>query len=161
MGKRGFKSLILISSLCFGVAAAQSVACTPDVLSIRGDFGLAQFDVTIADDATERSRGLMFVEEMPQAAGMLFVYERPQSVSFWMRNTLIPLDMVFIGADGVIDNIHKQAQPFDETAIFGGDDIQFVLEINGGLSDLLGLSIGDEIQHPSIGSDAIWACPSD
>ena len=92
----------------------------------------------------------MFVEEMPLSEGMLFVYDSPRPVAFWMRNTLIPLDMVFIGADGTVRNIHENAQPLDETSIFGGDDIQFVLEINGGLSARLGLEPGTVVQHPSI-----------
>jgi uncharacterized membrane protein (UPF0127 family) len=125
---------------------------------VRGDFGSAQFTVEVADSPAERSRGLMFVEHMATTQGMLFVYGRPQSVSFWMRNTLIPLDMVFVDDTGVIRNIHSMAQPLDETSIFGGTEIQFVLEINGGLADRLGMDVGDQMQHISFGNDAIWPC---
>jgi uncharacterized membrane protein (UPF0127 family) len=90
--------------------------------------------------------------------GMLFVYDRPQSVSFWMRNTLISLDMVFIDADGVVQSIHENAVPLDETPIFGGEDIQFVLEINGGMAARLGLSAGDVMQHPAFSPTPIWPC---
>ena len=119
---------------------------------------MARFTVQVADDAAERSQGLMFVEAMPTLEGMLFVYERPQRVSFWMRNTIIPLDMLFVEPDGVISKIHKEAVPLDESGIPGGDNVQYVLEINGGLSDRLGISVGDILQHPSIGPDAAKPC---
>jgi len=75
-----------------------------------------------------------------------------------MRNTLIPLDMIFADETGVVRNIHVNAQPLDETPIFGGTDIQFVLEINGGMSERLGLNVGDQMQHPLFGEAAIWPC---
>jgi len=141
-----------------GIAATAQADCSDDVVSIRGAFGQVQFAVTVADEPAERAQGLMFVEQMDRFEGMLFVFERPQVTSFWMRNTLIPLDMIFVGADGVVDSIHVNAVPLDETPIYGGDEIRFVLEINGGLADTLGLSEGDQMQHPSITGDVIWAC---
>ena len=162
MGKRcssplTLKSLLMTAGFC---AAATGVLaeCAEDTVGMRGAFGSAQFDVTVADTNDERARGLMFVEQMDPMAGMLFVYERPQRVSFWMRNTLIPLDMVFVGADGVVDHIHPNAQPLDETPIFGGTDIQYVLELNGGMADRLGLAVGDEMQHPSFAGEVAWPC---
>ncbi len=95
---------------------------------------------------------------MATSAGMLFVYDEPQFVSFWMRNTLIPLDMLFLDATGTVQHIHENAIPLDETAIPGGDDIQYVLEINGGLSSRLGITVGSALRHPSIGDNAAWAC---
>ena len=101
----------------------------------------------------------MFVEEMPMGAGMLFIYEAPTTASFWMRNTLIPLDMLFISEDGTVSRIHENAIPLDETPIFGGEEVQYVLEINGGLSRRLGLEEGAVIQHPSIPPEiAILPC---
>ena len=158
MGKRSFANLALIAALTLPAALAAQEECAEDTASIRGAFGTARFDIAVADTNQERAKGLMFVEQMATMQGMLFVYERPQRVSFWMRNTLIPLDMIFVDANGVIANIHSMAQPLDETPIFGGTDIQYVLEINGGLSDRLGLQVGDEMQHSSFGSDAIWPC---
>lgn len=90
---------------------------------------------------------------------MLFVYDRPQSVSFWMRNTLIPLDMLFADAAGIVVNIHEMAQPLDDTTIPGGEMIQFVLEVNGGIADLYGIGPGTMIRHPAIPQDvAAWRC---
>ncbi len=131
--------------------------CREDVAWVRGDFGTARFSIDVADDASERAQGLMHVPEMPQSKGMLFVYDAPSPVAFWMKNTLIPLDMLFINENGVIEKIHANAIPHDETAIPGGMNIQYVLEINGGLSDRLGISAGDELRHPSI-SKANWVC---
>ncbi len=131
----------------FPVAA---LACAPGAVTIEGGFGTARFSVAVADDDAERARGLMYVEEMPLMAGMLFVYDRPQRVSFWMRNTLIPLDMLFAGADGTIGRIHANAIPLDETPIPGGEAVQFVLEINGGVADRLGVVPGDRLHHPAI-----------
>ncbi|MDF0599491.1 DUF192 domain-containing protein [Psychromarinibacter sp. C21-152] len=126
----------------------------PDAAAAR-----ARFSVEIADDPAEVARGLMHRESMPKSAGMLFIYPQPQTTHFWMRNTLIPLDMIFIGADGVVRKVHENAVPLDETPIFGGDDIQYVLEINGGLAGMLGIDAGDELRHPAVDQDlAAWPC---
>ncbi len=139
------------------LAAANVPACAAGALHIRGAFGLARFAVDVVDTPQTRSRGLMFVEAMPSSRGMLFVYERPQRVAFWMKNTLIPLDMIFADAQGVVQRVHVNAVPGDLTAIPGGDAIQYVLEINGGLSDRLGIAPGAELRHPSI-PQAAWSC---
>lgn len=133
--------------------------CAQNTVWIRGDFGTVRFTVEIADDAEERATGLMNRPSMPMSSGMLFVYERPGTRSFWMRNTLIELDMLFVDARGVIRNIHHRAIPLDETPIIGGDNLTHVLEINGGLARTLGIDMGDELRHPSFSqSDAAWPC---
>lgn len=149
---------LLAASLLASLALPAWAVCADDKVTLQGDWGQATFTVAVADDAQERAQGLMFVETMPTLSGMLFVYDRPQPVSFWMKNTLIPLDMLFAGADGTILRIHENAIPGDLTPIPGGEQIQFVLEINGGLSGRLGITEGDLMQHPSMGSDAILAC---
>jgi uncharacterized membrane protein (UPF0127 family) len=146
----------LLACILGGAVAAQE--CRDDAVYIRGDFGQARFTVEVADDESERARGLMFRESMGAAAGMLFVYPRPQTLSFWMRNTLIELDMIFVDATGVIRNIHHRAQPLDETPIVGGSDLTHVLEINGGMADRLGLDVGDVLRHPSFTQAAAWPC---
>ncbi|QMU57368.1 MAG: DUF192 domain-containing protein [Boseongicola sp.] len=133
-------------------------ACQPDRVDLRGDFGRARFTVELADEPSERSQGLMHRESMATGAGMLFAYEHPQSVAFWMRNTLIPLDMIFADSVGVVMRVHENAIPLDETAIEGGQNIQFVLEINGGLADRMGISVGSQLRHPVIGANAAWPC---
>lgn len=152
------KAMVLM--VCGLIFAAQPIwaDCAEDKLRISGAFGEAIFTIEIADDPQERARGLMFVEEMPTFDGMLFVYDRPQDVSFWMKNTLIPLDMLFAGPRGEILRIQENAIPGDLTPIPGGPGVQMVLEINGGLSSRLGIAEGDVMQHPSFGPDAILPC---
>ncbi|MBV0911572.1 DUF192 domain-containing protein [Anianabacter salinae] len=141
-----------------GAGSAQA-DCAFDQVEVRGNGSSARFTVDVADDNAERGQGLMFVEEMARSRGMLFVFDQPQPVSFWMRNTLIPLDMIFVGADGVVRSVHENATPLDESSIFGGNDIQYVLEINGGLAQRLGIGPGSELRHPSMDQDAAaWAC---
>lgn len=139
--------------------AAQSGACRDDVVTLRGDWGQARFSVEIADTEATRARGLMFRESMPRGAGMLFIYDHPQVVAFWMRNTLIPLDMIFMEADGRVAHVHHEAVPLDETPIWGGNRIQYVLEINGGLARQFGIAPGSEMRHPRLAQDrALWPC---
>ncbi|WP_291240491.1 DUF192 domain-containing protein [Gemmobacter sp.] len=144
--------------------AGAETACDPAQLELRGGTGpdrppLARFHVEIADDSAERAKGLMFREAMASGAGMLFVYDRPQPAAFWMKNTLIPLDMVFADARGVVTHVHANAVPGDESPIPGGDAVQYVLEINGGLAARLGIVPGAELRHPAI-AGAAWACPA-
>lgn len=138
--------------------AAWAGECREDQLWIRGDFGEARFDITLADTAEARSRGLMYVREMPADAGMLFVYEAPAHARFWMRNTLISLDMLFADSRGVLRRVHERAQPLDETVIDGGPGVRFVLEINGGQARALGIGPGAQMRHPAIGESAAWPC---
>jgi uncharacterized membrane protein (UPF0127 family) len=151
------KSALAAIGLIF-CAHSASAACSPDRVTVVGEWGQAHFNVTIADDNAERAQGLMFVEQMPVMTGMLFVYDHPQSVSFWMRNTLIPLDMLFVAPTGEILKIHENAIPQDTTPIPGGDGVQMVFEINGGIAARLGIEIGNVLQHPSFGGEAILPC---
>lgn len=141
------------------VGQGASAACSVSATQLRGDWGQARFSVELADDPAERSRGLMNRESLSASAGMLFVYEEPQHAQFWMKNTLIPLDMIFIDATGVVTRIHENAIPLDLTAIDGGPDVTAVLEINGGMARTLGISVGSQVQHPSfLQENAIWPC---
>lgn len=147
------------AGVMFVMMAGQAMACSDDRVTVSGDWGHANFNVVVADTGPERSQGLMNVPDMPLMTGMLFVYDSPHRASFWMRNTLIPLDMLFAGPDGTILSIHANANPLDDTSIPGGDGIQYVLEINGGLATRLGVDVGDVLQHPSIGPIAAMPCP--
>ena len=139
--------------------AAWAQNCSETVVYLKGSFGQARFSIEVADNEPERAKGLMHRESLASSAGMLFVYPRAQSLSFWMRNTLIPLDMIFVDQQGVIQHIHHQAQPLDETPIPGGRGLTHVLEINGGLAKRLGISVGDVLQHQSFEqTEAAWPC---
>ena len=141
-----------------GPVQAQDGPCREDAIDLRGDWGQARFAVDLADTAESRAKGLMFVESLPRGEAMLFAYDEPGPVSFWMRNTLIPLDMVFLSPEGVVTRVHENAVPGDETPIPGGDEVQYVLEINGGLAGRLGIAEGSEARHPRIGGGAAWPC---
>lgn len=145
--------LSLMASSVFAEAS-----CSLDRVDLRWDTGSESFAVEVADDGEERSLGLMNRPEMDLARGMLFVYESPHRVGFWMKNTLIPLDMIFADATGTVTKVHAMAVPLDETPIDGGKDVQFVLEINGGLAAKLGIAPGAELRHPAIGKSAAWPC---
>ena len=133
------------------LAAFRSIAdtnCTHEQISIYFKTQQqAKFCVELAINNEERQRGLMFREGMELSDGMMFVYERPQSVSFWMKNTSIPLDIIFADEAGVITKIFENARPFSTTSIFGGYDVQYVLEINAGLTKSLGIKTGGLIKH--------------
>ena len=143
---------------CLFSTTAAFASCAPDRVDLRGDWGAARFSVDVADNAQERAQGLMNVPSMATGAGMLFVYERPERAVFWMKDTLIPLDMIFVGADGVVTHVHENAIPHDLTGIDGGEGVQYVLEINGGLARRMGISPGSELRHPAVGPDAAWPC---
>lgn len=116
----------------------------------RDDVEIARFAVEIADDATERSRGLMFRTEFPGNRAMLFVFEQSRPVSFWMKNTPRSLDLLFVAGDGELKTIARDATPFSVASIPSGVPVRYVVEINAGLANLLGLQPGDLVIHPRI-----------
>jgi uncharacterized protein len=152
---------IKIASLAGLMLCASPVwaACSADVVELQGTGGKARFTVEVADDALEQAVGLMKRPEMERWSGMLFVYPEPKRVGFWMKNTLIPLDMIFADATGTVTRVHERARPLDTTSIDGGEGVQFVLEINGGLAGRLGVGPGAVLRHPALDqSIAAWPC---
>lgn len=140
-------------------AALADAACSVDRLDIRWPDGRESFAVEVADDTAERAQGLMFREMMPLSEGMLFVYDSPRRPNFWMKNTLIPLDMIFADPTGTVTRVHASAIPGDLTPVDGGDGVMFVLEINGGLAKKLGIVPGSVMRHPAIPvASAAWPC---
>lgn len=147
-----------LAALVLG-AGSVSAACSPDRVDLKGDWGQAAFSVELADDPQERAKGLMFRQSLPKGAGMLFVYETPQRASFWMKNTLIPLDMLFVDESGRVTRVHNNAIPHDLTPIDGGEGVYAVLEINGGLAARYGIESGTILRHPAFPEGlAIWPC---
>ncbi|MCC5977223.1 MAG: DUF192 domain-containing protein [Salinarimonas sp.] len=106
------------------------------------------FSVELADTPESRARGLMYRRSMPEGHGMLFDFGRVEMVSMWMRNTYIPLDMLFIRADGSIARIARNTEPLSERQISSGEPVLSVFEINAGISDRLGITAGDVVEHP-------------
>lgn len=149
-------------------AAAEGVVCSADRVTFRTAETLQTLQVEIADDETERARGLMFRHRLAQGSGMLFIYDSPRKVSFWMRNTVIPLDIVFMDRTGTIRHIHRNALPLDETPIPGAGPLDprperlMILEIGGGEADRLGLAVGQPMAHPRLPRDgAALPCRAD
>jgi uncharacterized membrane protein (UPF0127 family) len=128
--------------LALSLAALTPIDTSEVVVST--DSGEHAFRVELADDAQERARGLMYRRSMPPGEGMLFDFGEDTSVSFWMANTYIPLDMIFIRADGTIKSIAERTTPLSRRSI-AETGIRYVLEINGGLADELGIEPGDAV----------------
>lgn len=110
------------------------------------------FDVEMALTEPQREHGLMFRKTLGPYEGMLFDFYHDQKVSFWMKNTLIPLDMIFIAGDGVIKHIYANAKPLSTDTIPSEYPVRAVLEINGGTAGLLGIKPGDKVKHSIFGT---------
>ena len=104
-----------------------------------------RFEVWIADTPLRQEQGLMFVRDLPAGEGMLFPQGSPQVAHFWMKNTYIPLDMVFVGADGRIAKIIANAHPFSQDVLSSDVPVIAVLEIRGGEAQQLGIRVGDRV----------------
>lgn len=122
-------------------------------LSIKTQEALYDFDIELAIDDSHRQYGLMFRDSLPEMNGMLFVYDRRRKLSMWMKNTFISLDILFIDDDGKIINIEKSAQPRSLSLIRSDRAAKAVLELNGGLTDKLGINVGDEILHSTFDNE--------
>ena len=130
--------------------AAQTPEPIREALSIDTGSAIHSFEVEIADDPQERARGLMFRREMADEHGMLFDFKQEQPASFWMENTYIPLDMLFIKADGTVESIAERTTPLSQRSVPSQGRVRYVLEINGGLSDELGIGPGDRVSGPAM-----------
>jgi uncharacterized membrane protein (UPF0127 family) len=107
-----------------------------------------RFRAYVAETLEQQTRGLMYVRELPMDQGMLFPYDPPRRVSMWMKNTLIPLDMLFIRADGIIANVAERAVPGSLAVINSKGAVGAVLELNGGTAARLRIGPGDRVRHP-------------
>ncbi len=134
--------------LAFASVCAATRAEAFESLTIATATGDHVFSVEIAATPETRERGLMYRRFMPQDRGMLFEFDRDDPVAFWMRNTLIPLDMVFIARNGRVTRVVDRAEPLSETPIPSGGPCAAVLELNGGVAAAIGLRAGDAVRHP-------------
>lgn len=129
----------------------QSLPSTPLRVE-KQDGTVLDFTVEVARTEEEIFRGLMFRKEMPSRHGMIFILPEVKEAQFWMKNTLIPLDMVFIGEDGQIKHIHPMAKPLDLAMIPSLAPVKAVLEVNGGETQSLGVMPGDTVLHEALGN---------
>lgn len=157
------RALALLVVLC----AALSPACaqTPaagfqpeqlrgfarDTLVIQRASGRDQFSIWLADTPAQQQQGLMWIQQLPRDYGMLFLLPEPRPMSMWMKNTYVPLDMVFFDAQGRILRIHEHAVPLSEAIIDSGVPVAGVLEILAGEARRRGMQVGDRLLHPRLG----------
>jgi hypothetical protein len=145
IGFRLWAALSLVVIVAFASAAHSDGL---EALQIVTSTGTHDFQVEIARDEASRARGLMDRRFMPADHGMLFEFEREAPEAFWMKDTYIPLDMIFISRAGVVTNIVANAEPLSERAIPSGPPCMAVLELNGGAAARIGLKVGDRVRHP-------------
>jgi uncharacterized protein len=138
-------SLVVLVALAAGGPARSDGL---EALQIVTATGTHDFEVEIAKDDASRARGLMDRRYMPADHGMLFEFDREAPEAFWMKDTYIPLDMIFISGAGVVTNIAANAEPLSERAIPSGPPCAAVLELNGGEAARIGLRVGDKVRHP-------------
>jgi len=138
------------SALGFLVLFAGAVCAQAfETLSITTQGGQRQiFRVEVARNDADRAQGLMFRRSMPADQGMLFDFGRVEPVSMWMQNTYLPLDMLFIRADGTIARIAANTEPLSTRTISSGEPVLSVLELNAGTAARLGIKAGDRVEHP-------------
>jgi len=117
---------------------------------LKTDSGDHSFNIEVATTDQERALGLMFRRSLPENGGMLFLYDQPQPAAMWMKNTLIPLDMVFISPEGKVHRIEANAEPFSTAVIPSEGDIVGVLELKGGEAGRIGLKRGDKVLYPGL-----------
>ena len=117
-------------------------------LEIATKSGVHAFSVEIVDNDADRAKGLMFRKELPEGKGMLFDFQREQDVSFWMENTYISLDIMFIRGDGTILRIAENTEPLSTKMIPSGGPVRGVLEVIAGTSRKFGIAPGDRVAHP-------------
>lgn len=142
------RTLLALFALSLTMAGAPSThAQTLEKLTIQTAKGAHSFDVEVMRTPEERGKGLMFRRHMPADRGMLFDFGRTEPVAMWMQNTYIPLDMLFIRADGTIARIHAFAEPLSTRTIPSGEPVLGELELNGGVADSIGAKPGDRVSH--------------
>ena len=135
----------------FSVAADLQKFATSE-LTIISATGPHRFKVELAETPAQMTQGLMFRTSLAPDAGMLFDYRQPTPATMWMRNTLIPLDMLFVDAQGRIVNIHERAVPQSDDVIAAAEPVRAVIELNGGTAARLGIEPGDQVVHPIFGN---------
>jgi uncharacterized protein len=136
--------VVIVAVAASGLARSAGL----EALQIVTATGAHDFQVEIAKDDPSRARGLMDRRFMPADHGMLFEFDREAPQTFWMKDTYIPLDMIFISKTGIVTNIVANAEPLSERTIPSGPPCMAVLELNGGVAAKIGLKVGDRVRHP-------------
>ena len=140
----------IIAAVCFLACAGPSARAEGriETVTIEEAMGSVRFDCEIMRTETEREQGLMFRPYLPELRGMLFDFGEERPVQMWMKDTLIPLDMIFIRADGTIARIIANAEPYSTRVLPSGEPVLAVLEINAGLAAKYKIEAGAHVTHP-------------
>ena len=138
--------------LCLLFAAPYAAASERTPLSIETPNGTHNFRVELAITPAERGKGLMFRRSLPEDYGMLFDFERDQPAHFWMKNTFVSLDILFVGSDGIVKSIAENTVPLSLDIIESGVPVRFVLEVVAGTTARLGIEPGARVRHTRIQS---------
>lgn len=161
LGRIGLYATILSLAACTMPAngGSQTAGCKPGTGAGQSAAGLEQvilcvtsgaktrtFTVELAQTSMQQAKGLMFRTELADNAGMVFPFPEPRVASFWMKNTVIPLDIIFVRANGTIESIAENTVPYSTTPVVAGEPVVAVLELRGGLSAELGISAGDTVK---------------
>jgi uncharacterized protein len=147
-GHAWLRWLLLGLALVLASPASAQISFEKTPLAIESASGTLNFEVELAITPEQRRQGLMFRESLDADQGMLFDFGDAVPVTMWMRNTLIPLDMLFIDADGRIARIVADTEPLSDAVIGSGDPVRAVLELAAGTSAELGIAVGDRVVHP-------------
>jgi len=139
------RAVVVLVFALVASAAGFAKAAELQTLEIASKSGVHAFQVEMAITPEEKEHGLMFRRELPEGHGMLFDFQFDQNVAFWMKNTYIPLDMLFIRADGRILRIAENTEPLSERNIPSGGPVRAVLEVIGGTAKKLGIAAGDRV----------------
>ena len=140
-------AVLLALLLVPAMLVAPVEALRRETLTLQTAAGSHVIDIEVAESKEDKAQGLMHRSSLPDNGGMLFVNAAPREIIMWMKNTLIPLDMVFIRADGVVHRIEAGTEPYSETIIRSNGDVLGVLELNAGTAQRLGLKPGDHAVH--------------
>lgn len=148
---------VILGFLTLGFPAVHAASPAPsglpvETITIDTKTGPHAFTVEVAADDESREKGLMYRTVMAPDAGMLFDFHTPQLVSFWMENTVLPLDMLFVRANGTIARIKDHATPYSRENIPSGEPIELVIELNAGRAAALGIGEGARVHAPELGA---------
>lgn len=145
--RRLLATLLLLCAALIVTSAESSAQMRREALVIKTAGGDKAFDIEVAVTMDQKAMGLMFRTSLADTAGMLFPYEPPTEITMWMKNTFIPLDMVFIKADGTVHRIAARTEPLSEKVIASEGECAAVLELAGGAAERLGIKPGDRVLH--------------
>lgn len=146
-------ALLVMAAAVFGPSSAsaqQLLSFSTGELTITSANGEHRFRIELALDDPHREQGLMYRRAMDPDAGMLFVYDHPMEITMWMKNTILPLDMIFIRADGTVLRVAERAVPQSLVVIPSGGPARAILEVNAGTASRLGIKPGDKVSSPAL-----------